>query len=56
MADVRFSYECIFKYLDLNVDPEGFQKKKKDELALRKSSKFFKVIDGILYYIGGTGK
>lgn len=54
MADGRFSYDDILLYLDRGVYPEGFLKKGKS--ALRKRSKFFVVTDGILYYVGKTGK
>ena len=51
MADGRFTYGEIFRYLDLSIFPVGFGKNEK--LALRKRSKFFQVVDGILHYVGG---
>ena len=49
----RFTYAQIQKYIESQSYPTGFLKA--DKLALRKRAKFFKVVDGHLYYTGGKG-
>ena len=47
----RFTFSQIHKYLDNGTYPNSFDKSNKQ--ALRKRSKYFKIVDGTLYYIGG---
>lgn len=48
-AESRFTNEQIQKYIESESYPTGYLNA--DKLALRKPAKFFKVIDGHLYYV-----
>ena len=57
MADAsegRFSFGEIYNYTNNGTYPDGFERR--DKVALRKRSKFFKVEEENLFYIGGPGK
>ena len=47
----KFSFSQIHKYLYSGTYPITFDKP--DKQALRKRSKYFKNVDGNLYYVGG---
>ena len=50
-TDGRFSFDAVYNYLRYQQYPEGASKLEKNSLLRR--SKYFKLEDEDLYYIGG---